>query len=201
MRKWILILFVLLAVGCAPVDVVENSKVIDTEDSVATFAGGCFWCMEAAFEELDGVSEVISGYAGGVEVDPSYYDVAGGKTSHREAVQIYYDSSVVSYSELLDYYFRQIDPTDADGQFVDKGFQYTTAVFYVGLEEQEEAEASLERLKSKEMFDKPIVTEIIEFTNFYEAEENHQDYYKKRTVQYKIYAEGSGREKFKEIWS
>lgn len=168
-------------------------------EQIATFAGGCFWCIEASLEDQDGVSKAISGYAGGKEVNPTYKEVASGKTSHREAVQVYFDPNIISYKELVTFFFWQIDPTQEDGQFVDKGFQYTTAIFYHNQHQKQIAEEVLKEIQKK--FDKPIVTKILPFTTFYEAEEYHQDYSKKRTIQYKIYEQGSGRTKFKkEVW-
>tara|TARA_Y100000310_G_scaffold124700_1_gene123477 strand:+ start:97130 stop:97729 length:600 start_codon:yes stop_codon:yes gene_type:complete len=197
MRNWI-ILFCLLLVACTVEEPVEK---VNIDDAVATFAGGCFWCVEAAFEALPGVSEVISGYAGGEEENPTYQEVASGKTSHREAIQIYYDPYVISYKELVDYFFAQIDPTDDTGQFVDKGFQYSTGIFYVSDEEKKIAIESKKKLEDSGRFDKPIVTEILPFKNFFKAEEYHQDYYKKRTMQYKLYERGSGRKEFREeMW-
>jgi peptide methionine sulfoxide reductase msrA/msrB len=172
-----------------------------TQHKIATFAGGCFWCMEAAFEATEGVAEAISGYTGGHTVNPTYEQVLSKTTGHLEAVQVYYDPTRISYGELLDVYWRNIDPTDDTGQFVDKGEQYLTAIFYTNDEEKAIAEESREELENSGRFTKPIVTEIIEFDVFYEAEEYHQDYYKKRVLSYKLYESGSGREEFKkEFW-
>ena len=202
MKKILLVVFVLLVfiIGCVNTTPVKKiSKKISGEK--ATFAGGCFWCMEAAFEDLPGVVDVVSGYAGGTEEKPTYSQVAGGKTSHREAIQITYSPKKITYVELLDYYWKQIDPTDSGGQFVDRGFQYTAAIFYHNQTQKKLAEKSLSDLKKLGMFDKPIVTKILPFSTFYSAEENHQDYSKKRTVQYKIYEKGSGRPQFKKkMW-
>jgi peptide methionine sulfoxide reductase msrA/msrB len=163
---------------------------------VATFAGGCFWCMEAAFEPVDGVIEAISGYTGGTTVDPTYKEVSRGDTGHLEAVQVYYDPDVISYNELLDVFWRSIDPTDDGGQFVDRGKQYTSAVFYHTEEQRLKSEISKADLEASDRFSKPIVTGIVEFSFFYEAEEYHQDYYEKNVLQYKLYSSGSGREDF-----
>jgi peptide methionine sulfoxide reductase msrA/msrB len=161
---------------------------------IATFAGGCFWCMEAAFETLEGVEESISGYTGGAEENPTYEDVSAGKTSHFEAVQVHYDPSKITYTELLEAFWRNIDPTDDSGQFADRGESYKTAIFYNDEQEKEFAEKSKQEIQKQ--FDKPIVTEIKKLTNFYEAEEYHQDYYKKAPLRYNLYAEGSGRKSF-----
>ncbi len=164
--------------------------------SKATFAGGCFWCVEADFEKLPGVIEVVSGYAGGPEENPTYREVASGMTGHAEAIEVRYDASKVSYEELLDVFWKHIDPTDAGGQFVDRGSQYRTAIFYTGGGEKKLAEESKKALEESGRFDRPIVTEIVERTNFYEAEDYHQDYYKKSPVRYKTYRVGSGRDRF-----
>src|SRR4030043_1180593 len=129
----------------------------------ATFAGGCFWCTEADFEKLPGVVKVISGYTGGQKENPSYPEVSSGSTGHVEAIQVYYDPSKLTYTELLDYFWRHIDPTDSGGQFVDRGFQYRSAIFYHDEEQKSLAEKSKEALSRSNRFEKPIVTEIIEF--------------------------------------
>ena len=167
----------------------------------ATFAGGCFWCMEHPFEKLEGVSEVVSGYTGGRKKNPTYREVSAGATFHFESIQITYDPSKISYSKLLDLFWRQIDPTDPDGQFVDRGLQYRTAIFYHNEEQKRLAEKSKEQLDKSGRYDEQIVTEITEATSFYQAEEYHQDYYKKNPLQYKMYRRVSGRDKFLErIW-
>ena len=167
----------------------------------ATFAGGCFWCVEADFEKVPGVREVISGYAGGEEVDPTYREVASGQTGHAEAVEISYDPSEVSYEELLDVFWKHVNPTDSIGQFVDRGLQYRSAIFYRNEEQKRTAENSKAALQKSGKFDKPIITEIVKFTEFYEAEDYHQDYYKKQPMRYKTYRYGSGRDQFLEkVW-
>ena len=167
----------------------------------ATFAGGCFWCMEHPFEKLAGVSEVLSGYTGGRKKNPTYKEVSAGATFHFEAIQITYDPSKISYSELLDVFWRQIDPIDPEGQFFDRGLQYRTAIFYHNERQKHLAEESKEQLDESGRYDEQIVTEITEATSFYKAEEYHQDYYKKSPLQYKAYRRGSGRDKFLErIW-
>ncbi len=167
----------------------------------ATFAGGCFWCMEPPFEKLDGVIGVTPGYTGGNKKDPTYQEVSYGGTGHAEAIQVLYDPAKVTYDQLLDVFWRQIDPTDPGGQFADRGSQYRTAIFYHDEEQKRLAEASKEALQASGKFEKPIVTEIVEATEFYPAEEYHQDYYKKNPVHYKRYRAGSGREGYlKETW-
>jgi peptide methionine sulfoxide reductase msrA/msrB len=167
----------------------------------ATFAGGCFWCTEADFEKLPGVVKVISGYTGGNKENPTYEEVSSGTTGHVEAVQVYYDPSKVTYEELLDYFWKHIDPTDPGGQFVDRGSQYRSVIFYHNEEQKQLAEKSKEALGKSGKFDKPIVTEIIRATKFYEAEDYHQDYYKKNPLRYKFYRYNSGRDQFLEkVW-
>jgi peptide methionine sulfoxide reductase msrA/msrB len=168
----------------------------------ATFAGGCFWCMEPPFEKLEGVVEVVSGYTGGEEMNPSYKDVSSGGTGHLESVQITFDPSLVSYETLLDTFWRQVDPTDPGGQFVDRGDQYRTAIFYHSPEQKHAAEASKAELEKSGLFSKPVVTGIHRASAFYPAEEYHQDYYKKRAVRYKIYRYNSGRDSFlNKVWA
>ncbi len=168
---------------------------------VATFAGGCFWCVEAPFETFDGVDRVISGYAGGEEEDPTYEEVSSGKTGHLEAVQVYFDPVVISYLELLDIYWKQFDPTDAGGSFFDRGTQYQSAIFYHNDKQKKIAEASKERLERSGKYDKPVVTPIKEFTTFYNAEDYHQDYYKTNPERYNNYKKGSGRSDYiRHMW-
>ena len=169
--------------------------------ATATLAGGCFWCMEPPFEKLDGVYSVVSGYAGGREKNPTYEQVSSGETGHAEAVQIRYDASRVSYEELLHVYWRQIDPTDAGGQFADRGSQYRTAIFHHGDEQRKLAEASRDALAASGRFDRPIVPAIAEAGRVYRAEEYHQDFYKKDSQRYKSYRRGSGRGPFlQRVW-
>ena len=152
-------------------------------------------------QETEGVSEVVSGYAGGEEVDPTYEDVYKGRTGHRESVQVYFDPSVVTYDELLDIFWKNIDPTDDGGQFVDRGFSYTTAIFYHDQDQRRAAQSSLDELDRAGRFDEAIVTKILPFTSFYPAEDYHQDYYKKSSTRYNIYKDASGREDFKrKVW-
>jgi peptide methionine sulfoxide reductase msrA/msrB len=164
----------------------------------ATFAGGCFWCTEADFEKLPGVVKVVSGYTGGQKENPTYAEVSSGKTGHVEAVQVYYDPSKISYEELLDTFWKHIDPTDGGGQFVDRGPQYRSVIFYHDDEQKRLAEKSKDALGKSGKFNKPIATEILRFTRFYEAEEYHQDYYKNHSLRYSFYRHGSGRDQFLE---
>ncbi len=166
--------------------------------SEATFAGGCFWCVETDFEKAEGVVQVISGYTGGRTQNPSYHEVSAGGTGHAEAVRVFYDPQKISYGELLDIFWRHIDPTDAGGQFVDRGTQYRSAIFYHNDDQKRQAEASKRQLEASGRFNKPIVTEIIPVSSFYEAEDYHQDYYKKNPLRYKYYRYNSGRDQFLE---
>lgn len=162
----------------------------------ATFAGGCFWCVEADFEKVEGVIAVVSGYTGGTVEQPTYEQVSAGKTGHMEAVQVVYDPEKVSYDQLLNVFWRHVDPTDAGGQFVDRGGQYRTAIFYHDEAQKRLAEASKKRLDASGRFSKPVVTPILPLDTFYEAEGYHQDYYKKNPLRYKFYRSNSGRDQF-----
>lgn len=183
----------------APVEVVRES--VPDGAAVATFAGGCFWCTEAVFQQTPGVSNAISGYAGGTEPDPSYEDVYTGRTSHREALQVYFDPADVSYKELLDVFWRSIDPTDAGGQFVDRGPSYSTAIYVRDEQQRRAAERSKRELAESGRFSDPIATQIVPFTTFYQAEDYHQDFYQKSSERYAAYEGASGREEFKaRVW-
>lgn len=189
--KSILLLFVLLFLHTNLNAAIKSEK--------AVFAGGCFWCMEPAFEKLNGVMEVVSGYTGGGGENPTYEDYA--EKGYLEAVQVTYEPSKITYQELLDVFWRQIDPTDPAGQFVDRGAQYRSAIFYINEEQKALAEKSKAGLEESQRFKKPIVTEIIKAATFYPAEDYHQDYYKKKPVRYKFYRGNSGRDQFlKKIW-
>ncbi|MDO8527680.1 MAG: peptide-methionine (S)-S-oxide reductase MsrA [Deltaproteobacteria bacterium] len=167
----------------------------------ATFAGGCFWCMEGPFEAHPGVSKVVSGYIGGVKENPTYEEVSEGNTGHYEAIEITYDPKKISYNELLDIFWRQIDPTDKDGQFADRGLQYRSAIFYHNEEQKRLALASGAALAASGRYDKPIATQILPAAKFYAAENYHQEYYKKNPLRYKTYRAGSGREDYlKKTW-
>jgi peptide methionine sulfoxide reductase msrA/msrB len=167
----------------------------------ATFAGGCFWCLESDLKKIDGVIEAVSGYIGGDTENPTYHEVSLGKTGHAEAVQVRYDPLKISYRELLDIFWRHVDPTDDGGQFVDRGSQYRPAIFYHDEEQKQLAQASRQALVQSGTFEKPIATEIVEFTRFYPAEDYHQDYYKKEALRYKLYRQHSGRDQFlTKIW-
>jgi peptide-methionine (S)-S-oxide reductase len=166
--------------------------------AIATFAGGCFWCMESAFDELEGVISATSGYTGGHVPNPSYEQVSEGGTGHAESVQVVYDPAKVSYRQLLDVFWHNIDPLDAGGQFCDRGNQYRSAVFYHDAEQQRLAEQSKQELENSDTFKKygkPFATQIVPAGEFYPAEEYHQDYYKKNPLRYRFYRHGCGRDK------
>lgn len=168
---------------------------------LAIFAGGCFWCMEGPFEAKEGVVEVLAGYTGGEKANPTYEEVCSGATGHYEAIQVSYDPAKTSFEELLEIFWRQIDPTDSTGQFVDQGPQYRSAIFYQDAEQKRLAEESKKKLGQSEQFDKPIVTAILPAATFYPAEDYHQDYYKKNPLRYKFYRYQSGRDAFlKKNW-
>jgi peptide methionine sulfoxide reductase msrA/msrB len=167
----------------------------------ATFAGGCFWCMVSPFDEQPGIHKVESGYTGGHVENPTYEEVCSDTTGHYEAVQITFDPTIFSYKKLLELFWQQIDPTDAEGQFNDRGASYRTAIFYHNESQKMLAEESKAELSKSGCFSRPIVTEILPASTFYEAEEKHQDYYKKNSFHYNLYKEGSGRSKFiREKW-
>jgi peptide methionine sulfoxide reductase msrA/msrB len=181
--------------------IVSQSQAADRKLEKATFAGGCFWCMTPPFEKLDGVKEVISGYTGGHVANPTYEQVVSETTGHRESVEVIYDPSKISYEKLLDVFWHQINPTDANGSFVDRGESYTSAIFYHNEEQKRLAEESKKKLEQSGRFDKPIVTAILPAGPFYKAEDYHQDYWKKNPVRYKFYRYNSGRDQYiTKIW-
>ena len=186
--------FLLILFSCVSLETSNMSQ--STEK--AYFAGGCFWCMEPPFEALDGVLEATSGYMGGETENPTYEQVSMGNTGHAEVVEIEYDPNIITYSELLEVFWRNIDPTALNYQFADVGSQYRTEIFTVGPNQMEEALNSKDELEKSNKFDKPIVTAITQAPVFYIAEEYHQDFYKKQSARYKIYAEASGRKGFLE---
>ena len=191
------LIFLVLLFSCINVETSNMSE--NTEK--AYFGGGCFWCMEPPFEVLDGVVEATSGYMGGETENPTYEEVSMGNTGHVEVVEIEFDPNIITYSELLEVFWRNIDPTALNYQFADVGSQYRTEIFTVGSQQMEEALQSKTDLENSGKFDKPIVTAITEAPTFYIAEEYHQDFYKKQSARYQIYAEASGRKGFlKETW-
>ena len=169
--------------------------------AVATFAGGCFWCMEPPYDKLPGVDATISGYTGGQTVNPTYAQVSSGTTGHAEAVQVIYDPAKVSYEKLLEVFWVNVDPTVKDRQFCDTGNQYRTAIFYRDEAQRKAAEASKAAIEKSKPFKEPIVTPIVMAGPFYPAEEYHQDYYKKNPVRYQLYRSGCGRDaRLKQLW-
>ena len=159
----------------------------------AYFAGGCFWCMEEAFEQVDGVRGVISGYMGGSVAAPTYEEVSAGRTGHAESVEVIYDPATVPYHTLLEVFWRNVDPVTANAQFCDHGSQYRAAIFYGSDEEKRQAEESKQALEQAKRFSQPIVTQIVKASTFYTAEEYHQDFYKKNPIRYKYYKFSCGR--------
>jgi peptide-methionine (S)-S-oxide reductase len=167
----------------------------------ATFAGGCFWCMEHPFDELEGVVSVTSGYTGGHKKNPTYEEVSSGTTGHTESVQILYDPAKIAYAKLLDVFWHNIDPTVQDRQFCDAGTQYRSAIFYHNEEQKRLAEESKKALEKSGRFKSPIYTEIVPASEFYPAEEYHQHYYKKNPIRYNFYRYNCGRDqRLNELW-
>ena len=174
----------------------ENSSPPSSETGTsmeAYFAGGCFWCMEGIFESQSGVIQAVSGYAGGTQETANYEIVSAGQSTHREAVEVTYDPSVINFATLVDLYYTQIDPTQVDGQFADKGYRYTTAIYHRNEQEKKIIENAKKILQDSKKFEKPIAVQTLPFTTFFPAEEYHQDYYKKSSFRYGLYKEGSGR--------
>lgn len=170
-------------------------------EAVATFAGGCFWCMEPPYDKLDGVKSTVSGYMGGHVKNPTYEDVTRGDSGHAEVVQVTYDPEVVGYEKLLEVFWRNVDPFDAGGQFCDRGDSYRSAIFYHTREQEQAARASKNRLEDSRRFVRPVVTEITEAGEFYPAEDYHQNYYEKNPVRYKYYRWRCGREdRLEAVW-
>jgi peptide methionine sulfoxide reductase msrA/msrB len=179
----------------------SSQGIAEPQYKTATFAGGCFWCMEPPFENTEGVIDAFAGYTGGHVKNPRYEQVTSGETGHYEAVQVVYDPSRVTYQKLLDVFWHQIDPTDKGGQFADRGTQYFTVIFYHDEQQKKDALASKKQLEESGRFTKPIVTAVLSAETFYKAEEYHQDYYKKNVLQYSMYKMGSGRAGFlKSTW-
>ena len=173
----------------------QNSSGAETRNAV--LAGGCFWCIQPAFDKAKGVIKTVVGYCGGTEPNPTYELVSSEKTGYRESIQITYDPAKISYDQLLDIYWRQIDPTQADGQFTDIGPSYRAAIFYGNDDEKKNAEASKEKLAHSGKFNRPIVTEILPAMKFYPAEAQHQKYYQQNPEHFEAFEEGSGRVSFK----
>jgi peptide-methionine (S)-S-oxide reductase len=197
-RPWMLIMAVVAGLsGSAAGDTGTAATPYDT----ATFAGGCFWCMEPAFDRLEGVISTTSGYTGGHTKNPTYKDVSNGGTGHAEAVQILYDPQKLSYARLLDVFWHNVDPTNANGQFCDNGDQYRSEIFYHNEDQRQQAIASKHELEKHKPFTAPIVTRITAATKFYPAEEYHQDYYLKNPIRYRYYRFSCGRDRrLEQLW-
>ena len=190
-----------LAVAVALGATVASAATTASGNAVATFAGGCFWCMEPPYDELDGVISTTSGYTGGRKQNPTYEEVSTDTTGHTEAVQVVYDPKRISYARLLEVFWRNIDPLTANAQFCDHGTQYRSGIFYHDAEQRRLAEDSKRALEASGRFKGPIVTEIVAAGTFYPAEEYHQDYYKKNPIRYKFYRAGCGRDqRLAELW-
>ncbi|MFC1842951.1 peptide-methionine (R)-S-oxide reductase MsrB [Candidatus Dependentiae bacterium] len=193
MKKYILVGLVILIIGVGIMSLQKNKT------ETALFAGGCFWCSQATFENVDGVLKVVVGYTGGKNKNPTYQDYA--QKEHVEAFKITFDPAKISYKHLLDVFWKTVDPTDAQGQFSDRGKNYRTVIFYTNEKQKEQATQSKKELEISGRFEKPIVTEIIKASPFYEAEDYHKSYYKKKPIKYKAYRAASGRDAFfKKIW-
>ena len=189
--------FIALAIGLIVCMILANVPLADTpaatHSAKAYFAGGCFWCMEEAFEKVEGVVTVVSGYMGGTVANPSYEEVSAGRTGHAESVEVIYDSTKVTYQKLLDAFWHNVDPLTPNAQFCDHGSQYRSAIFYSTEEEKRLAEESKSAIEQAKKFPAPIVTQLAPAATFYPAEDYHQDYYKKNPLRYKYYKYGCGR--------
>ena len=188
------------ALGCAPGAAAAQAAAgaataAGAVRDTATFASGCFWCTESDFEKVPGVLDAVSGYSGGRVADPTYEQVSTGRTGHREAVQVIYDPARVSYRQLLDVFWRNVDPVDARGQFCDKGYQYTSAIYVSSAEERRLADSSKRALDQSGRLTKPVVTEVAAEAPFYKAEDYHQSYYKKNPIRYRYYRTSCGRDR------
>ena len=178
-----------------------NGSLHAAEPAKAYFAGGCFWCMEEAFEKVEGVIAVASGYMGGAIANPTYEQVSGGHTGHAESVEVLYDPSKVTYQKLLETFWRNVDPLTPNAQFCDHGSQYRAAIFYSSAEEKRLAEDSKRAIEESKRFPAPIVTHVVAASTFYQAEDYHQDYYKKNPLRYKYYKYGCGRaQRLESLW-
>lgn len=201
MNAYIRVMLGLVVAGGLAVMPLAAHSVTAASSAKAYFAGGCFWCMEEAFEKVDGVTAVVSGYMGGSVADPSYEQVSSGRTGHAESVEVSYDPAKVSYQKLLDAFWRNVDPLTPNAQFCDHGTQYRSAIFYGSDEEKRLAEESKQAIEQSKRFAQPIVTQLAGATTFYPAEEYHQDFYKKNPVRYKFYKFNCGRaQRLESLW-
>jgi peptide methionine sulfoxide reductase msrA/msrB len=197
MKRTLISLFSYALIAACPMANSQGQNPSPAETRTAVFAGGCFWCIQPAFDKAKGVTKTVVGYCGGSEPNPTYELVSSEKTGYRESIQITYDPAKISYDQLLDIYWRQIDPTQADGQFTDIGPSYRAAIFYGNDNEKRVAETSKEKLAGSGKFNKPIVTEILPAMKFYPAEAYHQKYYQQNPGHFEAFEEGSGRTSFK----
>jgi peptide methionine sulfoxide reductase msrA/msrB len=197
MKRTLILLLSYALIAASTVASSQGQNSSPAETRTAIFAGGCFWCIQPAFDKAKGVIKTVVGYCGGTEPNPTYEVVSSEKTGYRESLQITYDPAKISYDQLLDIYWRQIDPTQADGQFTDIGPSYRAAIFYGNDEEKKIAQASKEKLARSGKFNKPIVTEILPSMKFYPAEAYHQKYYQQNPEHFEAFEEGSGRVQFK----
>jgi peptide-methionine (S)-S-oxide reductase len=203
MKRQAALLFLTVAILFIGVWIVQSTSqaAADAILGKAYFAGGCFWCMEEAFEKVEGVLSVTSGYIGGTVANPSYEDVSAGRTGHAESIEVVYDPAKVSYQKLLDAFWRNIDPITPNAQFCDRGSQYRSAIFFQTDEEKRGAEASKQAIEQASRFKEPIVTQVVMASQFYPAEEYHQDFYKKNPIRYKFYKYNCGRaQRLEELW-
>jgi peptide-methionine (S)-S-oxide reductase len=206
-KRWFALVLVgaLLLVGCNQQDLANNpasdGSIESEEFAEATFAGGCFWCMEKPFDQLPGVMATTSGYTGGEKAEPTYRDVSSGGTGHAEAVRVIYDPEQVTYQQLLNVFWKNVDPLDESGQFCDRGTQYRTGIFYHDAAQKQQAETSKQDLTDAKILPKPIVTQITQVSDFFAAEDYHQNYYLTNPVRYKAYRYACGRDKrLEELW-
>ncbi len=201
LRRRLFLALALAALGAAPLAAHAQAKPPPEGLAVATFAGGCFWCMEPPYDKLDGVVSTTSGYIGGTKRNPTYQEVSAGGTGHTEAVQVVYDPKKVSYEKLLEVFWVNVDPTDAGGQFCDRGSQYRTGIFVHDETQRKLADASKMALAKSKPFKAPIVTDVVAATDFWPAEDYHQDYYKKNPIRYKYYRNACGRDqRLQALW-
>ena len=205
-RKNIVIAAVLTAAGLGltqlnAAQMPDKEKGMLESEAIATFAGGCFWCTESGFEKLPGVRDAVSGYTAGEQENPTYKEVSRGLTGHTEAVQVHYDPGVISYEDLLEGFWRQFDPTDGEGSFVDRGLQYRPGIYYNNEAEKNAIAVAIEAQEASGRYDKPFAVEVAPLGKFYAAEDYHQDYHKKNPIRYKYYRYGSGRDQYlKKTW-
>jgi peptide methionine sulfoxide reductase msrA/msrB len=197
MKRTLILLLSYAAIAGGTILSSQGQNPSPAETRTAVFAGGCFWCIQPAFDKAKGVIKTVVGYCGGTEPNPTYEIVSSEKTGYRESIQITYDSATISYDQLLDIYWRQIDPTQSDGQFTDIGPSYRAAIFYGNDDEKKIAETSKEKLARSGKFNKPIVTELLPAMKFYPAEAYHQKYYQQNPEHFEAFEEGSGRVSFK----